>query len=253
MLHVLPAMPFSTGTLIVSAPGVSAPAADFFDLAVTGKGCHGSSPWQGVDAALVGAKILTGLETLSSREISPAHFSTLTIGQFRAGEADNALAGKALLSGTMRSMNEETREYMKKRLERIAKTTATAYRARAKVAWKSGCPCLQNDEQMSKIALECAKKALGDKYVLSAADLPKGGVGGSEDFAYIAQKVPSVMVGICAGSRGQGFDEPLHSPRVRFDEECMPFGAAYFAAVAFSSQFSVQKNTSKKHQKNTYH
>ncbi len=246
MLHVLPAMPFPTGTLIVAAPGVSAPAADFFDLTVKGKGCHGSSPWQGVDAALVGAKILTGLEMLSSREISPAHFSTLTIGQFHAGDADNALAGKAVLSGTMRSMDEDVRSYIKDRLDKIAKTIAMAYRARAKVVWKSGCPCLQNDAKMSKTALDCAKKALGDKYVLSAADIPKGGVGGSEDFAYIAQKVPSVMVGICAGSRGQGFDEPLHSPRVRFDEGCMPYGAAYFAAVAFFAQTSTQKTADKK-------
>ena len=246
MLHVLPAMPFAAGTVIVSAPGVSAPAADFFDLAVTGKGCHGSSPWQGVDAALVGAKILTGLETLASREIAPSHPATLTVGQFHAGDADNAIANKAVLSGTMRAVDEGTRAYMKERLVKIATATANAYRARAKVVWKSGCPCLQNDEQMSKTALECAKIALGEKYVLSAGDLPKGGVGGSEDFAYIAQSVPSVMAGICAGSKGQGFDEPLHSPRVRFDEGCMPYGAAYFAAVAFSAQIPVAQTTPKK-------
>ena len=85
MLHVLPSMPFAVGTAIVSSEGVSAPAADFFELTVLGKGCHGSSPWQGVDALLIGAKTVLAMQTLAAREISPLAPSTLTFGQFTQG------------------------------------------------------------------------------------------------------------------------------------------------------------------------
>ena len=236
MLHVLPAMPYKSGTLIVSASGVSAPAADFFEISVTGKGCHGSSPWQGVDGLLVGAKIVAALETLASREISPLAPTTLTIGRFHAGDAGNVIAAKALLSGSLRSMDGKMHEYAKKRLQEIAKGVAKTYRAKARLLFQGGCPCLENDGEVSAFALATAQEVLGEGYTILSSELPKSGVGGSEDFAYIAQKVPSVMVGICAGSMGQGFDEPLHSPRVRFDEACMPYGAAYLAAFALRAE-----------------
>jgi hippurate hydrolase len=236
MLHVLPAMPYKSGTLIVSASGVSAPAADFFEISVTGKGCHGSSPWQGVDGLLVGAKIVAALETLASREISPLAPTTLTIGRFHAGDAGNVIAAKALLSGSLRSMDGKMHEYAKKRLQEIAKGVAKTYRAKARILFQGGCPCLENDGEVSAFALATAQEVLGEDDTILSSALPKSGVGGSEDFAYIAQKVPSVMVGICAGSMGQGFDEPLHSPRVRFDEACMPYGAAYLAAFALRAE-----------------
>jgi len=234
MLHVLPSMPFPVGTAIVSAEGVSAPAADFFDWSVSGKGCHGSSPWQGVDALLIAAKTVAALETLSSREISPMTPATLTFGQFHAGNAANAIAERATLSGTIRAMDEKTRSFVKKRMEEIGKTTAKAFRGRVKITYNGGCPCLKNDGAVSSAVYALAQNTLGKERAILSSDLPKGGIGGSEDFAYIAEKIPAVMVGICAGGGGQAGGEPLHSPKVCFDEACMPYGAALLAAVSLS-------------------
>ncbi len=231
MLHVLPLSAYPTGTVIVSSAGVSAPAADFFDLSFYGRSCHGSSPWQGVDAILLGAKSLLALETLSSREFSPAVPMSLTVGQFHAGEADNVLASQAVLSGTLRAMSEDTRASVKKRLEEIVTAMAKSFRGRAKIAYKSGCPCLENDEKLSALAQKAAKDAIGGERVYASADFPKGGVGGSEDFAYISQSVPSVMVGLCAGEKGLA--QPLHSPHIRFEEKAMSYGAAVLLSVAF--------------------
>ena len=241
MLHVLPSMPFPCGTAVISAEGFSAPAADFFDIEITGKGCHGSSPWQGVDALLIAAKTVVGVQTLAAREISSQIPATLTFGKLNAGEADNVIARKALLSGTLRTMNEETRGFVKMRMEEIAKQTAKAFRGRAAVRYKSGCPCLKNDGQLSALLYETALETLGKKYSLHASSLPSGVVGGSEDFAYISQKVPSIMAGICAGERGQVRDEPLHSPRVDFDERAMPFSAALLAATALRATHAGNK------------
>lgn len=242
MLHVLPAMPFKTGTAVVSAGGVSAPAADFFEVKISGKGCHGSSPWQGVDALLIGGKIVDTLQTVSSREISPQSYATLTFGRFTAGDVDNVIAGKGTLGGTLRAMDEETRAYLKKRLTEMAKYTARSYRGGARVVFKSGCPCLVNDEGLSQVVYSIAKKVLGEGRALLSSQLPRGGVGGSEDFAYISQKVPSIMVGLCAGERDKGYIEPLHSPRVRFDDEALAYGAALLCAAAEGLQGKKQKN-----------
>ncbi len=231
MLHVLPLSQFATGSVIVSSEGVSAPAADFFDVTVYGKGCHGSSPWQGVDALLLGAKSIDALQVLASREFSPSVPMTLTFGQFHAGDADNVIAEKAVFSGTLRAMSEEVREEVKRRMEEILKSTARGFRGKVKITYKSGCPCLRNDKEMSDFLRKVCHVTLGEERVYMSSDFPKGGVGGSEDFAYIAEKVPSVMVGICAGDKQNGA-WPLHSPKLCFDERVMPYGAAVLSAAA---------------------
>lgn len=234
MLHVLPISEYGVGTLIVSEAGVSAPAADFFDIKVRGKGCHGSSPWQGVDALLIGARVVEGVLAVAARELSPHSGATLTFGRFVAGEADNALAASALLSGTLRALDEQTRAFYKGRLETIAKGIARTMKGSARVVYKSGCPCLNNDEGQAKALYEACRATLGERKVLSASQLPKGGVGGSEDFAYIAQKVPSIMAGLCAGVKGNR--QPLHSPSLRLNEECMPYGVAAFCSMALCAK-----------------
>ena len=234
MLHVLPSMPFPVGTAIVSAEGITAPAADFFDVTFYGKGCHGSSPWQGVDSLLMGAQAVNILQSISARELSPDVPATLTFGKFHAGDVDNAIAARTVVSGTLRAMDEERRAFVKKRMGEIVRSVARGMRGRAQIRYKGGCPCLCNDGEISSFVYERGRETLGNRYVLSSATLPKGSVGGSEDFAYIAEKIPSVMVGICAGSGGQVRAEPLHSPHVCFDERCMPYGAALLAGVALS-------------------
>ena len=245
MLHVLPSMPFSVGTAVVSDVEVSAPAADFFDVEISGKGCHGSSPWQGVDALLIGTKIVDGVQAFAARELSPRDYATLTFGRFSAGAADNVIAPRATLGGTLRAMSENTRAYLKKRLSEMAQSTAKGLRGKARVVFKSGCPCLINDEATASAVYTIARQTIGERRALLASQLPQGGVGGSEDFAYIAQKVPSVMVGLCAGERKKGYTEPLHSPRVRFDEGAMPYGAALLCAAAEGLQSKKRKISDK--------
>ncbi len=234
MLHVLPIAEYGVGTLIVSEGGVSAPAADFFDVKVRGKGCHGSSPWQGVDALLIGARVVEGVLSVAARELHPSSGATLTFGRFVAGEADNVLAASALLSGTLRALDEQTRAFYKDRLETVAKGIAKTMKGSARIVYKSGCPCLNNDEGLAKALYEACRVTLGERKVLSASQLPKGGVGGSEDFAYIAEKVPSIMAGLCAGI--QGNRQPLHSPSLTLNEECMSYGVAAFCSMTLGTE-----------------
>ena len=235
MIHVLTAFNSTMVGVIVSSEGVSAPAADYFSIQIQGKGCHGSAPWKGVDALTVAARILLGLEELNAREVAASAPAVLTVGSLQSGEAGNAIADKVVLRGTLRSFDEETRLFVKKRITQIAKNIAKAFRTTAKVSFEGGCPTLVNDGKVSLLAEQTAKKLLGEKAVVNSAalggDIRKNS-GGSEDFAYISHAVPSVMLGMVAGKKEEGYEYPLHHPKVKFDESVLSTSAALFVRIA---------------------
>jgi len=237
MLHVLTATDLPTGHIVVSSGGVSAPAADYFTVEVIGKACHGSSPQNGVDALSVCARILLGLETLSARELPTVEPFVLTVGKMQSGVASNAIPDIAVMQGTLRAFDEEVRAFAKKRLKEISKGIAKTFRASAKVTFTSGCPALKNDGGMSAFIYNALKNGLGMDGVYLSADIDGGvkkGLGGSEDFAYIAEKVPSVMLALSAGEKDKGYVYPLHHPKTDFDESVIPIAAAAYAVAAFT-------------------
>ncbi len=233
-LHCMTAVELPVGTAVI-AEGNSAPAADFFRIEVNGKGCHGSAPWNGVDALTVAARIVLGLEEISARELSVATPAVLTLGSLRAGEAGNVIADGATLKGTLRAFDEEARSFVKKRMEEIAKNIAKAFRAKVKISYEGGCPTLVNDEKLCALAVKTAKKALGEGRAFTSSAL--GGdtrkrSGGSEDFAYISHEIPSVTLAIATGEREKGYGYPLHHPKVIFDEDALSIGANLYAKIA---------------------
>lgn len=234
MLHVLTGVPIPTGTAVVASGGVSAPAADFFYIKVQGKGCHGAAPWNGVDALTVSSHILLGLQEISARELPAATPAILTVGTVQSEGADNAIADSAILKGTLRSFDEKVRKMVKKRMEQISKNIAKAFRATAETTYNGGCPTLINDEKVSFFVEEILKKTLGVERVFSSNDLGgdvRANSGGSEDFAYISHKIPSVMVALGAGQQDKGYPYPLHHPKAAFDEGVLWIGSAIFTLI----------------------
>ncbi len=233
-LHVATGIDLPCGAVVVPKSGIGAPAADFFKIKVKGKGCHGSSPQNGVDTALVCSNILIALQTIIAREIPPSETSALTIGRISAGTTANALASDGVLEGTLRAFDEKTREKMKKRLQEIANGVAKSFQAKASVEFTSGCPALVNDKELTKYAYEKARELLGKENVFSAEEWETGNkeLGGSEDFAYIAKEVPAVMLAVGAGARKDGYEYPLHHEKVRFDERALPVCSALYSYFA---------------------
>lgn len=233
MIHVAAALPLPAGTVIVSAPGVSAPAADYFEIKVQGAGCHGSSPNSGVDPLTAAAHILLALQEIHARELSVQDRAVLTIGSFHGGTAANAIPDTAVLGGTIRTFDETVRQQLKTRLTEIAQAVATAFRASAEVTFGSGCPALFNDAALSADTERYLTELLGPQKALSAAKLPKGGgMAGSEDFAYVSQQVPALMLALAAGEPQKGFSYPQHHPKVKFDEDALPTGSAVYVYTA---------------------
>lgn len=231
MIHVMPAaaLPLPVGTVVVPEAGVSAPAADYFTVRVQGKGCHGSMPQTGRDPLTVAARILLGLQELNARELPAGERAVLTVGTLRAGEGANVIPDTAEFRGTMRAFDDGIREQLQTRLTEIAKGIAGAYRAKAEVTFDSGCPTLICDRDLADCAGKYLKELLGSR-ALTAAELGGGGGGsGSEDFAYVSHRLPTLMLALAAGGESA---YPLHHPQVTFDESVLPVGSAIHAWMA---------------------
>ena len=235
MIHVAAGMPLPAGTVVVSAPGVSAPAWDYFTIRVHGKGCHGSAPQNGIDPLTAAAHILIALQEIHARELSASDEAVLTIGTFHAGEAGNVIPDTATMGGTIRTYDEKTRAYLKERMTAIAKNVAEAFRASAEVSFGSGCPTLVNDKDLSEKVTGYLKGLLGASHAFTTAELNGGKPargGGSEDFAYVSHEVPSLMLALAAGEPSKGYVYPQHHPKVKFDESVLSTGAAVFVDCA---------------------
>lgn len=237
MIHVLTNIDLPVGTVIVSGPGVSAPAAGMFEICIQGKGCHGAMPHAGVDPVTIAAHTVLNLQQIQTRELSLTQACALTIGMLQAGDTANVIPDRALLRGSLRSFDEATRQYLIRRVEEISTQTATLFRGTAEVTWLGGCPTLLNDGALSEAAFAALRGLLGDGRVLRSSELGGDAAksSGSEDFANLTHEVPSLMVALAAGRPGDGYDRPAHHPGCRFDEAALPVGAAVYAAMALQA------------------
>ena len=238
MLHVLAGVSFQTGTTFISAPGISAPAADYFIIRIYGKGAHGSTPHLSVDPIVVSAHILLALQNIHARELASSDEAVLTVGKLESSSmAANVIPEMVTLEGSLRAFDDPIRDFLKKRIKEIAEPIAEAFGARADVLFGKGCPALVNDETLSRNITDFTTELLSEKAAFSTNNIPslsesgeknvKGS--GSEDFAYVSHAVPSVMVAMAAGEITKGFPFPQHHPKVKFDENALPIGAAVYA------------------------
>lgn len=234
MVHVLTNLELPAGTAIVSAPGVSAPAAATFEIRIRGKGCHGAMPHTGVDPITTAAHLVLALQQIGTRELSLNQPSALTIGMLQAGKTANVIPDSAVLRGSMRAFDEETKDFILRRIREIAVQTAAVFRAEAEVKILSECPTLLNDESLITMTLGTLQSLLGRERALLSSALSGAGARstGSEDFASVSHAVPSVMIALAAGNPAEGYASPAHHPKARFDESVLPEGAAIYSALA---------------------
>ncbi len=237
MLHVLSGISVKTGTIIIPSEGVGAPAADYFTINVQGKGCHGSTPQLGIDALTAAAHILIALQELPARELGVSDDAVLTIGLLHGGTAGNVIADTAVLQGTLRAFDDGIREMLKKRLCVIAECIGTAFRTSITASFGGGCSTFLNDGPLAECTEKSLKALLGNDRVINASDFPRESrqKGGSEDFSYVSQKVPSLMLALAAGEPEKGYKYTQHHPKVTFDESVLKTGAVAMAYAAYKS------------------
>jgi hippurate hydrolase len=224
---------YPTGTIVVT-PGTVNAATDAFNIEIRGQGGHGARPHESTDSVVVGSLMVMAIQTLVSREVDPAFPSVVSVGQFTAGTAPNAIAGEAFLAGTIRAQHPDVREQLKAGVARIATSIAELHGAEVSIDLKSGTPPLTNTREMTRLARKAAAEVVGRDNVSRLRIANMGG----EDFAYFLERVPGCYVRFGSQVPGrQGF--PAHSSRFDFDEDALPTGAAFLAAVARKAGESV--------------
>ncbi|EIA23734.1 IAA-like amino acid hydrolase, partial [Candidatus Arthromitus sp. SFB-1] len=169
--------------------GVVNAASNPFEIIIKGKGGHGAHPEDCIDPIVAACNIVTSLQTIISREISPHNPSVLTIGKFIGGTAPNIIPEEVKLEGVIRTLTKEDRAMVIKRLREICNGIAVSMRVNVEVEIVDGYPCLYNDDKMVFLGERVFKKVIGDENVIMDIN-PSMGV---ESFAYFSQEVPSLF------------------------------------------------------------
>jgi amidohydrolase len=230
MIHVIPGTALPSGTFIVPEGGPFSAASDWFEITIKGKGGHGAMPEATVDPLNVASHIHLSLQEILSREIPASEVAVVTVGQMQGGEKANVIPDRAVMRGTIRTFNPDLRKFIFGRVSDIANGTARAFRASADIDITIGCPSVIIAPGLSRDLRACLTEVFGPDKVPSPATLSK--MSASEDFGYIAEKVPSMTLLLSAGSVAEGYASPLHDSRAKFNEDVLPSGAAAYAVSA---------------------
>jgi amidohydrolase len=233
MVHIFSGLPLPAGTLIMPEEGYVSSSADMFHIDINGKGGHGAMPQNSVDPLNVAAHIHIALQEVIAREVPPDSTAVITIGQMHGGNAANIIPDKAYLEGTIRAFNNSEREFMKNRVVEVATGIAATFRATAKVEYRMECPSVYNNPELYDQILKINSEFLGKENIKSFKDIyPSGKMTGSEDFGYVSEKVPSLMMVLGGGSPEEGYPYPQHHPKVNFHEDVFHIGSAVYANTA---------------------
>ncbi|WP_073976026.1 amidohydrolase [Erythrobacter donghaensis] len=179
--HVAANLP--TG-VVSAAEGIQYSSSDTLDVRVPGIGTHGASPHLGKDPVYIASQIVTALQSIDSREISPLKPVVVTVGSIHAGSAYNIIPDEANLKLTVRANDEETRAQVIALVERIAVNIGKAHGLPddmpVTVTKFSGTPVTNNDPALARRLNAVMKRALGEGAVVPFEQQNMG----AEDFTY---------------------------------------------------------------------
>ena len=225
--HVAPGQ-MPPGLFMYNSSSVMMSSVDGFRIHVTGKGGHGAYPNLTVDPLQITVQIYLALEALIAREANPEKNCVLTVGKIQGGSAANIIPDTAELEGTLRTNDKEARALLVRRIREVAEGIAKTYGGSAEVFPLSAVPPLVCDhdltEQMAGFMQELESVRL--------TPYPNMVANASEDFASIAERVPSAFIYLSAGFPDERGKYSAHNPKVQFNEDVCPIGAAALAHCA---------------------
>ena len=208
------------GTVDVSSGAIMA-AAEKWTCTVRGKGGHGALPHQTVDPVVATAQIVTALQTVVSRNVSPLETAVVTVGTVHGGDAFNVIPAHVELSGTIRTYDPATRETVLRRVREVIEGVAAACGAAAELEIVSLTPAVINDAEVAEVVRAAAEAVVGPENVSSGERTM-----GSEDAAFFMQEVPGCYFFLGSANAERGLNAPHHNPRFDFDEDALVLGVA---------------------------
>ena len=210
----------STGTMMYSVDG--------FHIEIKGKGAHGAYPQNSIDPINIAAHVYLALQSIIAREVDPSKACLMTVGKFQAGTAANIIPDTAVLEGTIRTNDKASRELLVRRMKETAIRTAETFGGTAKITMISEVPPLICNPEFTEQIVGFMKEL----DIPKLTPYPGISASASEDFANIAEQVPSAFMYLSAGYMDDRGKYSAHNPKVQFNEDVCPIGAACLAHCA---------------------
>ena len=208
-------------------PGAFMASIDSFTIRVKGRGCHGSSPADGVDPIVIAAQIVLALQTLVSREIRGTDSAVLTIGAIHGGQVYNIIPDAVEMIGAVRCLDENVRLFFAKRIREVCTGIAQSMRGDCTVEYRFGFPVTVNQPDVTTFAMECAERLFSADCVQRL----KNPLMGSEDMAYFLSRCPGCYWIFSTAPDGET-PQPNHSAYFSLDDSNLYKGSALLAAAA---------------------
>ena len=224
-MHNMPGVP--QGRLVLRE-GAAMASSDYATVTLTGVGGHGAMPHRAVDPIVAAASIVMALQTIVSRNIDPLQMAVVTVGALHAGKANNVIPQSATLEISVRSLDREVRARLEQRIKALITAQAESFDVTARIDWRPGYAVLVNTLEETAFAREVALELVGaERVTLQGPAVP-----GSEDFAFMLERVPGSYLLIGNGDGDSAGACMVHNPGYDFNDANLPIGAAYWALLA---------------------
>ncbi|WP_312223444.1 M20 aminoacylase family protein [Rhizobium rhizoryzae] len=204
-------------------PGPMMAASDTATITILGKGGHASRPHLAIDPIVAACSLVVSLQTVVSRSIDPTQTAVVTVGAIHGGDAANVIPETAMIRLSIRSFDAGIRNLLEERIRTLAFSVAEGHGAEAIVDYVRGTPVVSNSEAEAEFIKTIASELVGPEKVGVCPLIP-----GSEDFAYMLEKLPGAFIRLGNGIESAG----LHNPKYNFSDANIPVGAALWARLA---------------------
>jgi hippurate hydrolase len=210
--------------------GAAMASSDYVTLTLTGTGGHGAMPHRAADPVVAAASIVMALQTVVSRNIDPLQAAVVTVGALHAGKANNVIPAQATLELSVRALDREVRATVERRIKALVVAQAESFDIQAHIDWRPGYAVLVNTPAETVLARRVATELVGADRVT-----PQGPpLTGSEDFAFMLERVPGSYVLIGNGTGGAPGEGGcmVHNPGYDFNDDNVAPGSAYWVLLA---------------------
>ncbi len=224
-MHNMPGTPVGH---FVFRDGAAMASSDYVTLRIHGTGGHGAMPHRAADPLVAAASIVMALQTVVSRNVDPLHTAVVTVGALHAGQANNVIPALATLELSVRSLDPEVRRLLEQRIKALVVAQAESFGVRAEIDWRPGYCVLVNSVAETDFARQVALDLVGAERVT----LHGPALTGSEDFAFMLEKIPGSYLLIGNGDGDSAGACMVHNPGYDFNDDNIATGAAYWVALA---------------------
>ena len=217
-MHNGPGLPIGSFAL---RQGPIMASTDAIDIRIEGLGGHAARPHKCIDSVLVGAQLVTALQSIVSRSVDPLEAAVVSICEFHAGNARNVIPQVAELKGTVRTLTPEVRDLVEQRVHDTVAGLAKQTGAKIDLLYERGYPVVVNHARQTEIATRIASEVAGAANVHTVPPMM-----GAEDFAYMLEARPGAFIFV-----GNGDSAGLHHPAYNFNDEAIAYGSSYWAKL----------------------